>query len=61
MSLLKSKAMPLSSAERRWLPWLGRNGKLAMRWSCWLNRDTYAEIEQIFSRIEAMRRNGEAL
>ena len=55
MSLLKSKAMPLSSAERRWLPWLGKNGKLAMRWSCWLNRDTYAEVEQIFEGIAETR------
>ena len=41
MSTLKSKAMPLSAAERRWLPWLGRTGKLALGWSCWLNRGTY--------------------
>ena len=55
MSTLKSKAMPLSAAERRWLPWLGRTGKLALGWSCWLNRGTYPLAEQVFEGIAQTR------
>ncbi|MCQ4347242.1 methyl-accepting chemotaxis protein [Pseudomonas stutzeri] len=55
MSSLQSKRMELSSAERRWLPWLGRTGKLAMGWSCWLNRDRYAEVEKVFEGIAQTR------
>ncbi|MBV2135009.1 methyl-accepting chemotaxis protein [Pseudomonas sp. MAP12] len=55
MSSLQSKGMALSSAERRWLPWLGRNGKLAMAWSCWLNRDALPEVEKIFEGIAQTR------
>jgi len=47
--------MALSSAERRWLPWLGRTGKLAMGWSCWLNRSTCAEVEKVFEGIAQTR------
>lgn len=55
MSILKSKAMQLSGAERRWLPWLGRNGKLAMRWSCGLNRGSYPMVERVFEGIAQTR------
>ncbi|MCM2317754.1 MAG: methyl-accepting chemotaxis protein [Pseudomonas sp.] len=55
MSSLQSKGMALSSAERRWLPWLGRTGKLAMGWSCWLNRDSLPEVEKIFEGIAQTR------
>ncbi|THG80603.1 methyl-accepting chemotaxis protein [Pseudomonas sp. A-1] len=55
MSSQQSKRMDLSSAERRWLPWLGRTGKLAMGWSCWLNRDTCAEVEKVFEGIAQTR------
>jgi len=54
---LKSHQMNLSTAERRWLPWLGTTGKLAMRWSCWLNRTTYPTIEKAFEGIASTRRN----
>ncbi|MFW9606793.1 MAG: methyl-accepting chemotaxis protein [Pseudomonas sp.] len=57
MSKLKSSTMPLSGAERRWLPWLGRTGKVAMRWSCWLNRKSYPVVEQIFEGIAHTRVN----
>lgn len=55
MSTLKSKTMQLSGAERRWLPWLGRNGKLAMRWSCGLNRSSYPVVERVFEGIAQTR------
>ncbi|WP_246210792.1 methyl-accepting chemotaxis protein [Vogesella oryzae] len=47
--------MPLSAAEQHWLPWFGKTGKLAMRWSCMLNRHRYAALEQVFSSIAATR------
>jgi len=52
---LKSHRMHLSPAERGWLPWFGRSGKLAMGWSCWLNRGRYAGVEQIFEGIAETR------
>lgn len=52
---MKSYDMQLSGAERRWLPWLGRTGKLAMGWSCWLNRSTYPVMEQVFEGIAETR------
>ncbi len=51
----KSLSMPLSAAEQHWLPWFGKTGKLAMRWSCMLNRHRYAALEQVFSSIAATR------
>lgn len=45
---LKSEQMNLSAGERRWLPWFGKTGKLAMGWSCWLNRDHYPAVEKSF-------------
>ena len=54
---LKSHQMNLSAVERRWLPWLGATGKFAMRWSCWLNRDTYPTVEKTFEGIANTRRN----
>lgn len=52
---LKSLSMNLSNAERRWLPWMGSTGKLAMAWSCYLNRDTYAAVEHTFEGVAATR------
>ena len=52
---LKSLSMNLSATERRWLPWFGQTGKLAMGWSCYLNQDTYAEVEHTFEGIAATR------
>jgi methyl-accepting chemotaxis protein len=47
--------MALSGAERRWLPWFGRNGKFALGWSCFLNRHMYASVEKTFEGIAATR------
>ncbi len=55
--MFKSLAMNLSSAERSWLPWLGKTGKLAMRWGCCLNRDRYAVLESAFEGFAATRVN----
>lgn len=54
MSLV-SDQMHLSSRERRWLPWFGQNGKLSLGWSCYLNRDIYPVIEQIFEGVADTR------
>jgi methyl-accepting chemotaxis protein len=42
-------------AERRWLPWFGRNGRLALGWSCLVNRHMYASVEKTFEGIAATR------
>jgi methyl-accepting chemotaxis protein len=52
---LRSESMPLSSAEKSWLPWFGKTGKLAMRWSCRLNRPAYPVIEKTFEAIAQTR------
>lgn len=52
---LKSRSMSLSRAEHRWLPWFGKNGKLALGWSCFLNRHLYATVEKTFEGIAATR------
>nr|WP_324259582.1 methyl-accepting chemotaxis protein [Cellvibrio fontiphilus] len=52
---LQSQLMPLSSAERSWLPWFGKTGKLAMGWACWVNRHRYPVMEQTFESIANTR------
>lgn len=52
---LSSNSMQLSSAEKHWLPWFGKTGKLAMNWSCRLNRSAYPVIEQTFEAIAETR------
>nr|WP_234461587.1 methyl-accepting chemotaxis protein [Stutzerimonas stutzeri] len=47
--------MHLSARERAWLPVFGRTGKLAMRWSCWLNRGVYPVVEQVFEGVAQSR------
>ena len=47
--------MQLSQRERGWLPLLGANGKIALGWSCWLNRKSYPVIEQVFEGIAQTR------
>ena len=47
--------MNLSSSEKSWLPWLGSTGKLAMGWSCFLNRSSYPVVEQVFEGIATAR------
>ncbi|UCZ57083.1 methyl-accepting chemotaxis protein [Desulfurispirillum indicum] len=53
--LLTSDAMSLTASERRWLPWTGRTGKLAMGWSCLLNRHSYHAVEETFEGIAQTR------
>lgn len=52
---LRSHEMDLTDAERRWLPWFGRGGKLHMGWACWVNRNRYEQLEQIFDSLSATR------
>lgn len=47
--------MHLSAQERHWLPVFGKTGKLAMRWSCWLNREVQPAIGQAFEGISQSR------
>ena len=53
--MLKSPSMALSMAERRWLPWFGKTGKLAMGWATYLNRDRYPALEQAFEGFASTR------
>ena len=55
MPHLQSNLMHLSASERHWLPWSGPTGKLAMRWSCWLNRGVYPVVEQVFEGVAQSR------
>lgn len=52
---MKSHLMHLSDKEKAWLPWFGHTGKLALGWSCYLNRDTYADVERTFEGIANTR------
>ncbi|MCX4189020.1 methyl-accepting chemotaxis protein [Methylophaga sp. OBS3] len=52
---LKSAQMQLSRSERSWLPWFGATGKFKMAWSCFLNKDIYADVEHTFEGIAATR------
>ncbi|WP_438969890.1 methyl-accepting chemotaxis protein [Methylophaga sp.] len=47
--------MNLSQSEKRWLPWFGETGKLAMGRSCFLNRHNYSAVEKTFEGIAATR------
>ncbi|HEY3431523.1 MAG TPA: methyl-accepting chemotaxis protein [Rhodocyclaceae bacterium] len=53
--MLKSANMSLSAAERRWLPWFGKLGKVALGRSCFLNKDRYEAIESTFEGIANTR------
>lgn len=55
MTTLQSASMALSNKERRWLPWLGNNGKLRLYWSCWLNRNHCTDMEHVFDSIASTR------
>lgn len=52
---LSSSSMQLSPSEKRWLPWFGKTGKIAMSWSCRLNQSAYPVIEQTFEAIAQTR------
>jgi methyl-accepting chemotaxis protein len=54
--MLKSTQMNRSIHEAHWLPWLGKTGKLAMRWATWINRRRYPILEQTFDGIAATRK-----
>jgi len=47
--------MQLTPKEKHWLPWFGQNGKIALGWSCFVNKSTYAAVEQTFEGIAATR------
>ena len=53
---LQSQTMNLSAAELGWLPWFGNTGKLKMRWSCWLNRSRYSQVEATFQALAENRK-----
>ena len=53
--MLKSYSMALSDAERTWLPFGGKTGKLAMRWATRRNRLRYAWLETAFEGIAQTR------
>jgi methyl-accepting chemotaxis protein len=55
MTALKSDLMNLSHKEKKWLPWLGQTGKLAMYKSCFLNRHIYSLVEKTFEGIATTR------
>ncbi|WP_404417823.1 methyl-accepting chemotaxis protein [Marinospirillum sp.] len=55
MTQLQSHKMNLSGAEKHWLPVFGSNGKLKLGWSCFLNRQLYPVIEQVFEGVAATR------
>ncbi|RJG13415.1 methyl-accepting chemotaxis protein [Pseudomonas cavernicola] len=55
MAILQSTRMHLTASERGWLSWLGKTGKLAMGWSCRLNRNIYPLVEQTFEGIAQTR------
>jgi methyl-accepting chemotaxis protein len=52
---LQSKNMALTSSERHWLPWLGKTGKLAMRWAFRRNLDRVEAMESAFNSFAATR------
>ncbi|MDY7566093.1 methyl-accepting chemotaxis protein [Pseudomonas sp. RTC3] len=52
---LHSDSMQLSTAEKHWLPWFGKTGKLAMRRSCRMNKSIYSVIEGSFESIAETR------
>lgn len=47
--------MQLTSEEKRWLPWFGSTGKLAMRKACFLNRSRVSSLQQTFENIANTR------
>lgn len=47
--------MQLTSEEKRWLPWFGSTGKLAMRKACFFNRRRRHTLQQTFENIANTR------
>ncbi|WP_277373809.1 methyl-accepting chemotaxis protein [Pseudomonas sp. AA-38] len=52
---LRSDGMDFTGHERRWLPWFGKTGKLAMRWSCLLNAGQVERVEKTFAGLARTR------
>jgi len=52
---LRSDEMDFHGKERRWLPWFGKQGKLAMRWSCLVNRGQAERVEKTFTGLVQTR------
>lgn len=52
---LRSELMQLSAAERGWLKWFGKTGKLALGWACQVNSKRYPLMEQAFESIANTR------
>lgn len=48
--------MQRSDAERHWLSWFSKTGKIVMGWSCFLNSATYPTIERTFEGIAQTRK-----
>ena len=53
--MLKSEQMNLTDNEMAWLPNMGKTGRLAMSWACYLNKWRYPIIEEIFESIASTR------
>ncbi|WGY45437.1 methyl-accepting chemotaxis protein [Vibrio sp. ABG19] len=47
--------MQLTLEEKRWLPWFGTTGKLAMRKACFFNRSRISSLQQTFENIANTR------
>lgn len=47
--------MQLTPSEKRWLPWFGETGKIAMKASCFANRKRTKELEKTFESIAETR------
>ena len=54
--MLKSDQMKRDTHERSWLPWFGKTGKFAMRWSSFINRRRYPILEQTFEGLATTRK-----
>ena len=53
--MLKSRQMNLTDSEKKWLPYRGKTGRIAMGWACYLNKWRYPILEEIFESFAATR------
>lgn len=44
-----------SHTTSNWLPWFGKNNRLSLGWSCFINRSRYPLMEQTFESISQTR------
>lgn len=47
--------LPFTAPEKNWLKWWGKNGRLSLGWSCWLNKHRLSLMEQTFDSIANTR------